>query len=66
MEERYKSRLEENGADVANTIRRFMGKEEIYEKYLIKFLQEPNYENLMANLENKNYSEAFRCVHAQA
>lgn len=64
MKEEFKEKLEENGADVKNALRHFMGKEEMYEKYLIKFfLEEPNYAKLMDALENKNYEEAFRCVH---
>ncbi len=64
MNEKCKSELQKNGADVKSALRSFMGKEEMYEKYLVKFLAEdPNYDNLMSSLESKNYEEAFRCAH---
>ncbi len=64
MNEKCKSELQRNGADIKSALCSFMGKEEMYEKYLIKFLEEdPNYDNLMTSLENKNYAEAFRCAH---
>lgn len=64
MNERCKDEMEKNGADIKSALRSFMGKEEMYEKYLVKFLAEdPNYCNLMLSLKDKNYSEAFRCAH---
>lgn len=64
MDEKCKSELQKNGADLKSALRSFMGKEEMYEKYLVKFLKEdPNYDNLMSSLENKKYPEAFRCAH---
>ncbi len=64
MNESCKRELQRNGADIKSALRSFMGKEEMYEKYLVKFLAEdPNYDNLMISLENKDYSEAFRCAH---
>lgn len=64
MNERCKDEMKKNGADIKSALRSFMGKEEMYEKYLVKFLAEdPNYCNLMLSLKDKNYSEAFRCAH---
>ncbi len=64
MDEKCKSELQKNGADVKSALHSFMGKEEMYEKYLVKFLvEDPNYDNLMSSLESKNYEEAFRCAH---
>lgn len=63
MDEKLKCQLEENGADVAGTLRRFMGNEAIYRKFLGKFCADPNYEDLVRNLEQKNYEEAFKCAH---
>lgn len=64
MKEEYKEQLIENGVDIKNALRHFMGKEAMYEKYLIKFFQEdPNYEKLLTSLEIQDYAEAFRCVH---
>ncbi len=63
MDEKIKCLLEENGADVAGTIRRFVGNEAIYRKFLCKFCDDPNYGDLVRNLEQKNYEEAFKCAH---
>lgn len=63
MEENFKSILEENGADVKSTLRRFMGNEGMYMKFLKRFPEDPNYQNLGVNLEAGNYEEAFRCAH---
>lgn len=64
MNEKCKRELQKNGADVKSALHSFMGKEEMYEKYLVKFLAEdPNYDNLMSSLERKDYNEAFRCAH---
>ena len=63
MDEKFKSLLEENGVDVKNTIKRFMGKEEMYQKFLGKFMSDQNYDNLGKNLEEKNYEEAYKCAH---
>ena len=63
MEGDFKTRLEENGADVDATIRRFMGNENMYLKFLKKFPGDQNYLNLGVNLEAGNYEEAFRCAH---
>lgn len=63
MEENFKSILEENGADVKSTLRRFMGNEGMYMKFLKRFPEDPNYQNLGVSLEAGNYEEAFRCAH---
>lgn len=63
MEEGFKNKLEENGADVNATLRRFMGNENMYLKFLKKFPGDQNYQNLGTNLEAGNYEEAFRCAH---
>lgn len=63
MDEKYIRQLEESGADVSGTLKRFMGNEALYGKFLTKFLQDANYEGLVRNLEQKNYEEAFKCAH---
>lgn len=64
MEQKYKDQLIEQGADIPNALKHFMGKEAMYEKYLIKFFQEePNYARFLTSLEEQDYVEAFRCVH---
>ncbi len=63
MDELLKQKLVENGADVDSTIRRFMGNEALYLKFLLKFKDDPNFENLIVNLDQENYEEAFKCAH---
>jgi len=63
MEGRLKEQLEENGVDVKNTLKRFMGKEEMYQRFLGKFLKDESYENLKKSLEGKDYEEAFKYAH---
>ncbi len=63
MDEGFKRSLEESGADVQATLRRFMGNEQMYMKFLKMFPADPNYQNLGKNLEAGNYEEAFKCAH---
>lgn len=63
MDESFKSRLIENGADVENTLKRFMGNEAMYEKFLKKFADNSNYSGLEENIQAGNYEEAFKCAH---
>lgn len=63
MEENFRLKLEENGADVEATLRRFMGNENMYLKFLKKFPGDQNYQNLGTSLEAGNYEEAFRYAH---
>lgn len=63
MEESFKLKLKENGADVETTIKRFMGKEDIYEKFVRKFPQDQNYKMMGEHLRNRNYEEAYKCAH---
>lgn len=64
MEDKFKRQLEESGADVETTLKRFMGNEAIYQKFLGKFPNDPNYVNLGKNLEEGNYVAAYECAHA--
>lgn len=63
MDESFKSKLIENGADVENTLKRFMGNEAIYEKFLKKFMDNSNYSGLAESIQAKDYEEAFKCAH---
>lgn len=46
MDEEFKKLLIENGADVETTIKRFMGNEGLYLKFLMKFPDDKNYESI--------------------
>ena len=63
MDEEFRRRLENGGADVEATLRRFMGNEGMYLRFLKMFPSDPNYENLGKNLEAGDYGEAFKCAH---
>lgn len=63
MEDSFKSLLKENGVDVEATIRRFMGNEAMYQKFLGKFIDDQNYNSLGKYLEVKDYEEAYKCAH---
>ena len=63
MDDLLKQRLAENGADVDGAIRRFMGNEALYSKFLGKFKEDTSYENLLVSLDKKDFEEAFKCAH---
>ena len=64
MDENFRRQLEEGGADVEGMLKRFMGNDGIYLKFLGKFPNDPNYANLGINMESANYEEAYKCAHA--
>lgn len=64
MDDKFRQQLEESGADVETTLKRFMGNDAIYIKFLGKFPGDPNYANLGINMESGNYEEAYKCAHA--
>ena len=64
MDANFRKQLEESGADVEATLKRFMGNDAIYLKFLGKFPNDSNYANLGANMEAKNFEEAYKCAHA--
>lgn len=64
MDEVFKKQLEESGADVDITLKRFMGNEAIYMKFILKFLEDKNYDMIMESLEKKDYAGAFAGAHS--
>lgn len=55
MDETFRKRMEENGADVETTLKRFMGNEKMYMKYIMKFLDDKNFDSIRENLKSQNY-----------
>ena len=49
--------------DRAQGIARFSGNDMLYSKFLLKFPEDPTFEQLKAAMEKKDYAEAFRCAH---
>lgn len=64
MDDKFRRQLEECGADVETTLKRFMNNDAIYQKFLGKFPNDPNYANLGTNLEAGAFEEAYKCAHA--
>lgn len=52
------------GVNYADGMKRFGGNSAIYEKYLVRFPQDPNYHELMLALSQKDYDAAFKHAHA--
>ena len=63
MSENLKSELISQGVDYDTTLERFMGKEDLYKKFLVKFLADENFNQLKLYMESENIEEAFKCAH---
>lgn len=63
MKEEVLDILKANGADVDNSLKRFMGNRGLYEKFLLKFPADQNMSRLRESMEKQDYEEAFKCVH---
>ena len=63
MCEKLKNELIEQGVDYNTALERFMGKDDLYKRFLVKFLDDENFNKLEENLDNKNVEEAFKCAH---
>lgn len=57
-------KLQETGVDVEGTLERFLDKEELYIKFLVKFLNDNNMELLGEALNKADYESAFQYAHA--
>lgn len=64
MDEKFKRQMEENGADVDTTLKRFMGKEAIYMKFVMKFAEDRSCKGIRDSLEKRDVAEAFNQAHA--
>ncbi|MDL2237581.1 Hpt domain-containing protein [Christensenellaceae bacterium OttesenSCG-928-K19] len=64
MNKQDQERLEQAGIDVAQGIGRVMGNEDLYVKLLGKFLQDKNYPDMVACIQNDNLQEAGVKAHA--
>lgn len=64
MDEKFRKQMEENGADVDTTLKRFLGKEELYLKFIKKFQDDKNMESLQEHFANGEYKGVFESVHS--
>lgn len=63
MESVYKQQLFEAGTNVDKALDRFMGSEALYDKFLLKFIQDTCYKQLEDCIKTGNASEAFMQAH---
>lgn len=63
MDEEFRKQLIENGADVETTVKRFMGNEGLYVKFLMKFQDDKNYESIQEHIAAGQYEAAFNDAH---
>ncbi len=64
MDEKFRKQMEENGADVDTTLKRFLGKEELYLRFIKKFQDDKNLEGLLEHYANKDYEGVFESAHS--
>lgn len=63
MEEAFKNELMDAGVDYNTTLERFMGKEDLYEKFLFKFIDDRNFIQFEENILNKDVQAAYKSAH---
>lgn len=57
-------RLKEFGVDVDGAVARFVGKKDLYIKFLVKFLQDTSFDGLRDSIEKQQYPQAFEHAHS--
>ncbi|MDR1701112.1 MAG: Hpt domain-containing protein [Lachnoclostridium sp.] len=63
MQAEFKQKLLDNGFEMEKTLTRFMGKEDMYEKFLKRFLDDHNMEKLESAYKQENMEDAFFAAH---
>lgn len=64
MDEKFRKSLEDNGTDVETVLKRFLGNEAMYMKFIMKFMDDKSYEGVIESIEKKDYEEAFKSAHS--
>ncbi len=59
----FRDELVAEGVDYDTALERFMGKEDLYHKFLVKFLDDTNFMQLGEFLAGRDAEEAFKCAH---
>ena len=59
-----KFKLIEAGINYDDGLRRFVNKTAMYENYLMKFLKDTHYQDMLTAIENGNVKSAFETAHA--
>ena len=63
MDANFKAALEGMGMDVDNTVKRFMGNETLYLKFLNKFQTDQSVASIQQYITEQNTEEAFKSAH---
>ena len=63
MDINFKSQLEQTGVDVTTAVKRFMGNEALYTKFLLKFQQDESFSKIEQFVKEKNAEETFKAAH---
>lgn len=63
MTNEYKQKLAEASIDYESGIIRFSGKEDLYERFLKRFPDDPNYPELLVAIEREDYQQAELRAH---
>lgn len=63
MDANFKAALEEMGMDVDNTVKRFMGNEALYLKFLNKFQADQSVAGIQQYITEQNAEETFKSAH---
>ncbi len=63
MDQTFKKQMEDNGADVDTTLKRFMGNEALYMKFIMKFLDDKSYDGITECMNSGDYEEVFKHAH---
>lgn len=64
MSLRYITEYNRLGVNLEETMERFMDSEEMYVRFLKKFLSDKNYDKYLKAAEAKNVEDAFEAMHA--
>lgn len=63
MEDQLLKALEEAGLDVRETLRRFMNKDALYRKFLLKFTEDDTFEKIKPAMDERDMENALIAVH---
>lgn len=63
MDEKTKAALRDAGLDTDTAINRFMGNENMYEKFLVKFINDKNFDAISSAMDNQDWDSMFAALH---
>lgn len=63
MDANFREELIAAGVDIDNTMERFMNNEDLFIKFIFKFLDDDNYEEMLEARNNNQVEEAFSAAH---